>query len=233
MNRRLTWLVVFGLALTLVVYMASSSEDGITGLLHHEVGDSTRRIVLAICLIGFALVAFRKQLLQALEATLFWGLIILVLVVGYSYRAELRDARDRVLAELIPGYVADQGRTVEIVRGQDGDFTITAYVNGVDIPMVLDTGATSVVLTPDAARAAGLPVDALEYLTKIDTANGRTQAASVTLDRIGVGHLTEHSVPALVAKPGQLKHNLLGMSFLDRLESWDVRGDRLRMRGGL
>jgi aspartyl protease family protein len=38
-------------------------------------------------------------------------------------------------------------------------------------------------------------------------------------------------VPALVVQRGQLKNNLLGMSFLNRLESWEVRGDRLRMRG--
>jgi aspartyl protease family protein len=38
-------------------------------------------------------------------------------------------------------------------------------------------------------------------------------------------------VPALVAQHGQLKSSLLGMSFLNRLESWEVRGDNLRLRG--
>jgi aspartyl protease family protein len=41
----------------------------------------------------------------------------------------------------------------------------------------------------------------------------------------------ERSVPALVVQPGPLKNNLLGMTFLNRLESWEVRGDRLSMRG--
>lgn len=231
MSRRLTWSLVFGLGISLIVLMASSNEDGITGLLHHEMGQSTLRIVMAVCLAGFTLLVFRKQLLQALEATLFWGLIALLLIVGYSYRSELLDARDRVLAELMPGYVAGQGRNVELVRDNGGDFAITAHVNGVEIPMVLDTGASSVVLTQEAARSAGLPVEMLEYSTKIDTANGRTQAASVTLDRMDVGNLTEKSVPALVVQHGQLKHNLLGMSFLNRLESWEVRGDKLRLRG--
>jgi aspartyl protease family protein len=53
----------------------------------------------------------------------------------------------------------------------------------------------------------------------------------VTLDRVAVGGLTERAVPALVVQSGNLKNNLLGMSFLNRLESWEVRGDRLRMRG--
>jgi len=97
--------------------------------------------------------------------------------------------------------------------------------------MVLDTGASSVVLTQEAAKAAGLPIEVLNYTINVDTANGRTRAASVTLDRLAIGGLTERSVPALVAQPGQLKTNLLGMSFLNRLQSWEVRGDKLRMRG--
>jgi aspartyl protease family protein len=64
----------------------------------------------------------------------------------------------------------------------------------------------------------------------VDTANGRTRAAPVTLDRLAIGGLTERAVPALIAQQGQLKSNLLGMSFLNRLESWEVRGDKLRMR---
>jgi len=83
----------------------------------------------------------------------------------------------------------------------------------------------------EAAKAAGLPIEVLNYTVNIDTANGRTRAAAVTLDRLAVGGLTERSVPALVAQPGQLKNNLLGMSFLNRLQSWEVRGDRLRLRG--
>ena len=35
----------------------------------------------------------------------------------------------------------------------------------------------------------------------------------------------------LVVPRGQMKTNLLGMSFLDRLESWEVRADRLMLHG--
>jgi len=71
----------------------------------------------------------------------------------------------------------------------------------------------------------------LAYTVAVETANGRTRAAPVTLDRVAVGSIIERSVPALVAQPGQLKVSLLGMSFLNRLESWEVRGDRLLLRG--
>ncbi len=231
MSRRLIWSFVLGIALSLAALIASSDQDAIATLLRHDVGALALKIVLLAFVGGLVLVAFRERLSAALEAILFWAVVGLLLVVGYSYRFELRDVVDRVMAEVIPGHVAGRGRNVEVVRGQSGDFALIAHVNGARTPMVLDTGASSVVLTQEAAKAAGLPLEVLNYTVNVDTANGRTRAAAVTLDRIAVGGLTERQVPALVAQPGQLKNNLLGMSFLNRLQSWEVRGDKLRMRG--
>ena len=107
----------------------------------------------------------------------------------------------------------------------------SAKINGVNAPMVIDTGATSVVLTWETAKATGLPLEMLEYDVDVETAGGHTKAARLTLDRLAVGQLVEKSVPALVVPRGQMKTNLLGMSFLDRLESWGVRADRLMLHG--
>jgi clan AA aspartic protease (TIGR02281 family) len=120
---------------------------------------------------------------------------------------------------------------VQIPRGQGGEFALKARINGVSAPMVIDTGATSVVLTWETAKAIGLPLDMLEYNVDLETAGGHTKAARLTLDRLSVGKLTEKSVPALVVPRGQMKVNLLGMSFLDRLESWGVRSDKLMLHG--
>ena len=231
MSRRLTWSLVLGVALSLAALIASSDQDAIAHLLRHDVGALALKLVLLAFVGGLVLVMFRERLSQALEAILFWAVIGLLLVVGYSYRFELRDVVDRVMAELIPGHVAGHGLNVEVVRGHSGDFALAAHINGARVSMVLDTGASSVVLTQQAAKAAGLPLEVLNYTVNVDTANGRTRAAAVTLDRIAVGGVTERAVPALVAQPGQLKSNLLGMSFLNRLQSWEVRGDKLRMHG--
>jgi aspartyl protease family protein len=190
--------------------------------------------VLAVVLAGWAALLallLRQRFAQALRAVLFWLGIALLLALGYTYRFELRDVGDRVLAEFLPGYAAGRGRNVEIARGRGGSFAVTTRVNGARVAMVLDTGASAVVLTHDAAKAAGLPLEVLAYSVQVDTANGRTRAAPVTLDRIAVGGIVERAVPALIAQPGQLRVSLLGMSFLNRLERWEVRGDRLSLRG--
>ena len=62
-------------------------------------------------------------------------------------------------------------------------------INGARVAMVLDTGASSVVLTHEEARPPGLPLEVLDYSVNVETANGRTRAASVTLDKLAVGAL--------------------------------------------
>jgi aspartyl protease family protein len=230
-SRRLTWSLILGVALSLSAMVATSDQDAITSLLRHDLGALTLKVALVVCAGGLLLVLFKERLSKVFEAALFWTVVGLLLVVGYTYRYELGDVGDRVIAQLMPGHVAGHGRNAEVVRGTRGDFAVAAHINGAKVPMVVDTGATSVVLTQEAARAAGLPIEVLDYSVNVDTANGRTRAAPVTLARLAVGNLTEHNVPALVVQRGQLHNNLLGMSFLNRLESWEVRGDKLRMRG--
>lgn len=232
MSRRLTWSLLLGVALSLAVLIVTSGDhDAIAKLLRHDMGGLVLKVAVAVFAGGLVLVLFRERLSKALEALMFWAVVGLLLVVGYTYRFELRDAADRVIAQLMPGHVAGHGRNVEVVRGRSGEFALAAHINGARVPMVVDTGASSVMLTQKAAKAAGLPIEVLDYSVNVDTANGRTHAAAITLDRVAIGSLTERSVPALVAQDGQLKTNLLGMSFLNRLKSWEVRGDRLRMQG--
>jgi aspartyl protease family protein len=230
-NRRLLWSLLLGVAVSLAILIANRDDDAITKLLQHGMSDVLLKAAMAIFAGGLVLVIFRDRITKALEAALFWVVIGLLLAVGYTYRAELQEAGDRVLAELIPGRAATHGHVVEIVRGKSGDFSIHTQINGAKIAMLLDTGASSVVLTQEAAKAAGLPTDMLAYTVNVDTANGPMHAAPVTLDRIVVGGLTEREIPALVVQAGGLKSNLLGMTFLNRLEGWEVRGDKLRLRG--
>jgi aspartyl protease family protein len=228
---RLLWLLLAGLAIALLILTTRGGDGSVGPLSSGQFGSLAYTLALLV-FVGSAVVAmFRGRFMQAVTAALVWIVVALALIVGYSYRYELRGVGDRVMAELIPGHVVSHGRSVEVARTFNGDFDVTAEVNGARVGMVLDTGASSVVLTREAAKAAGLPLEVLIYSAEVDTANGRTRAAPVKLDRIAIGGLVERSVDALVVQPGQLKTSLLGMSFLNRLQSWEVRGDRLLLRG--
>lgn len=229
MRSRLHWIVLLGILFVLLLLITNHDQDVIGRFAARDYAALIVNIGFAVVIGGTVIILFRDRLSQALEAALFWVVIGMMLLVGYTYRAELRTIADRVMAEVIPGRAAQKGRVVEIARGRDG-FSVRAQVNGARIAMILDSGATAVVLTQEAAKAAGLPIEVLNYSTTVETANGRTRAAPVTLDRLAIGDIVERSVPALIAQPGQLRTNLLGMSFLNRLESWEVRGDKLLLR---
>jgi aspartyl protease family protein len=230
-RKGLLWFLLAALAIALVVLIAHHDEGTVGPFSTGDFASLSYRLVLLVFIASAVVVMFRGRFTQALSAALLWIAIGLALLVGYTYRFELREVADRVMAEVIPGYVVAHGRSVEVARAFNGDFDISARINGARVAMVLDTGASSVVLTREDAKAAGLPLEVLAYTAVIDTANGRTRAAPVRLDRVAVGGLVERSVDALVAQPGQLKTSLLGMSFLNRLQSWEVRGDRLLLHG--
>lgn len=176
---------------------------------------------------------FRGKGREMIQAALAWIVILFVFVTGYAYRFELRDLGNRVLAEIAPGYsVTARGGEVTIARSRGGSFIVAGAINGRDVRFIFDTGASAVVLTQDAARLAGIDPATLDYTVSVSTANGRTTAARVRLDRLSIGPISETRVEAMVARPGALAENLLGMSFLERLRSYEVRDDRLILRGG-
>jgi aspartyl protease family protein len=224
--RRLLWVLLLGLALALLVLIARNDQGTVGNLTTSDFASLAIKITILV-VVGAAVLTLFQERSQALESALLWVVLALVLVLVYTFRFDVRDSFDRALADLVPGHAATRGHSVEFSRSRAGDFPIFAQVNDARISMILDTGANSVVLTNEAAKAAGLPLDMVKYSVNVETANGRALAAPVTINRIIIGSIAERSIPALIAPPGQLKTSLLGMSFLDRLQSWEVRGDRL------
>lgn len=176
---------------------------------------------------------FQGRWREAARNAALWMLILFGLLAAYAYRFEFQDMANRVLAEVAPGYVVmARGGEVTIARSASGSFLVAGRINGREARMIFDTGASSVVLTDATARAAGIDPSSLSYSVTVATANGRTTAAPIRLDRLDIGPITETRVQALVARPGVLSENLLGMSFLERLASYEVRDDKLVLRGG-
>jgi aspartyl protease family protein len=231
MRSRLLWVLLLLIGIGLLALVLRHDQSTIAGFETGDFASLIYKIALLIFIGGAVLALFRERVAEAFQAAIFWVVVGLLLAVGYTYRHDLRDIGDRVLSELLPGRaVSRSGGVVEIARGNRGEFAIIVEINGARISTVYDTGASAVVLTQEAAKAAGLPLDFLNYSIAVETANGRARAAPVTLDRIKVGGIIERAVPALIAQPGQLRTSLLGMSFLNRLKSSEVRGDRLVLR---
>jgi aspartyl protease family protein len=106
-----------------------------------------------------------------------------------------------------------------------GHVIVDAVVNGAPMRMLVDTGASFVTLTPADARAAGIAAGQLVFNRRASTANGFVRMATVTLREIRLGQLSLNDVPAAVLE--NLNLSLLGMSFLERLNSYEMRGGKL------
>jgi aspartyl protease family protein len=112
-------------------------------------------------------------------------------------------------------------RTLVYRADRRGHFSLTATVNGAPTRFVVDTGASLVALTLDDARAAGIGRGELIFNQLTQTANGRVRFAPVMLREVRIGQLSIENVPAAVIE--NLDQSLLGMSFLKRLKSFEMR----------
>jgi aspartyl protease family protein len=166
-----------------------------------------------------------------------WVAIALALVAVYSFRQEFAMFGRRVAGELLPpgeNLTVESGQkgeqAVRLRRRSDGHFVARTQVNGAPITMLIDTGASTVVLQPSDARRAGIDVDRLRYSVPVQTANGTAFAAAVRLRHVAIGSIVLDGVDALVSAPGALRQSLLGMSFLRRLRSYEFSGEFLTLR---
>jgi clan AA aspartic protease (TIGR02281 family) len=119
---------------------------------------------------------------------------------------------------LRPGPAA---RTLVYRTDQRGHVALTAMVNGAPIRFLVDTGASRVTLTAEDARAAGIDPGGLVFNQRSQTANGLAREAPVTLREIRIDRLSIDNVSAAVNE--NLTVSLLGMSFLKRLKSFEMR----------
>jgi aspartyl protease family protein len=231
-----TWLALFILALGAMM-LVSNDSGMIAGLDSTTFGYAALFLALLVYVAGGLVTRYAGGASAMLRDIVTWLALGLGLVTLYAYRDDVMPIAARVVGELLPGTAmtveeSSNGVTeVRIRRRLDGHFNATVDVNGKPISMIVDTGASSIVLTPRDARKVGIDTGTLSYAIPVLTANGRTMAARVRLDTVAIGPLDRTKVEALVARPGALTQSLLGMSFLSRLRSYEFSGDFLTLRG--
>lgn len=120
------------------------------------------------------------------------------------------------------------GRALLTANAQ-GHFTATFRINGKAVEGMIDTGASSVAINETTARRLGFGGSDLDFKYKVNTANGQTAAAVVTLDRIEVDGVRVQDVKAMVLQDKALSGTLIGMTFLEKLGSYKVENGQMRL----
>lgn len=232
------WVVLALLIGAGVLLFLRGGSELLTGLSTGEIVTMAAGLVLAAIYIFSLVNDERVRPMQAIRYIVAWLAIGFALIAGYSYREELAVVGERVVGELRPSgeivssEVNEEGeRSVRVRRRLDGHFAVRATVNGQSMTLMVDTGASSVVLKPADAERAGVDLKKLSYTVAVHTANGMAYAAAVRLRTLAIGPLVVRNVDALVARPGSINENLLGMSFLRRLRSYEFAKDYLTLRG--
>jgi len=224
-----------GVALLIAVGLAVLVSADVGSLVGLSQGQTGALLPLVVLLVVFcaSLFAHRLPARHLVQGLLGWAAIFLIVVGVYTYRFELMGFSDRIMAELTPGagVVAEDGQSVTFRRGLGSSFHLDTEVNGSNVRMIFDTGASAVVLSRDDARAAGIDVDGLSYSIPVQTANGMGRAAAITIERMSVGGIERRGVRAFVAEDGALETSLLGMSYLETLEGYSVDRNALELRG--
>lgn len=108
-------------------------------------------------------------------------------------------------------------RSLTLHRRGNGHFESDAVVNGRHVQFLVDTGASDVVLRESEAARLGIRLSRHDYRARVSTANGIALAARTDLDQVELGRLKVRHVSALILPDRALSHNLLGMSFLSRV----------------
>lgn len=231
---RLFWIVMAVIGAGVVLLMLNNSAGHTFGMDNNDFGRLIWVGVL-VMVIGASLLRSGRPLGDMARNIGVWAALILVLIAAYQYRYELQDVASRVTAGLVPGSplalgVENGRQTVTLDKADNGHFEARILVNGTPVRAVVDTGATSTVLTSEDAQAAGFNPAALSYSVDVSTANGMARAATVRTDEVAIGGIVRKDMSVMVAAPGMLDQSLLGMNFIGSLSGFDVRGDRMILR---
>jgi aspartyl protease family protein len=220
-------------ALILIVYFLGAFllRDNFSTLFM-ESGGASWVALIAIGLVATAFAGPIRNLMGSLSEErhrAMFALAALFCIGGIEYiNTERAINAERIVAETAA--VAVVSPEASINRSWDGHFRAIAQVNGRDVGLMVDTGASLVLLRHDDALRIGIPLDELDYSTPLTTANGKSYVAKFYIADLTIGDVTLHNVRAAVAQEGALHSSLLGMSFLEKLDETVIQKDRMILR---
>jgi aspartyl protease family protein len=222
------WLGLIGAAIVLILILTRLFPEQRS---RSDWGEMIRLTGL-LALVSSGLVATRRLDVGRTARNLaVWVAIFALIVVGYASRGPLMAAFRSARSALLPAYaVSDSPRSITIGRSEGDAFYVVGQINGAPVKFLIDTGATDIVLSPVDAAKAGLTAPAGAYSRPSETANGVGYSAPATVKSLSVGPIQLADVPVMINQ-APMAASLLGMPFLKRLDSFEVKGDQLILRG--
>lgn len=176
---------------------------------------------------GFAVFWSRSSLLRLMKVAGVW--VTIGLGISTFYMISKSDFGARLMTAIDPAGVAVTGEGLAVTRSRDGHFWIRAKFNGVPIRMMVDTGASNVVLSPKDANSVGLRPDLLNFSSQAITANGAVPIARSTVTSVAIGDQTFFDVPVTV-NGVEMDGSLMGLTLLNQFGSVEFRGDTMILR---
>lgn len=185
-----------------------------------DLGSLIYLIVLLAAVGSWVFVQNRQSLGKTAQQLAIWGLIFLGVIAAYGL---WDDIRHTVMPQ--QAVLSDTGQ-ITVPRARDGHYYLSLEINGTPITFLVDTGATEIVLTQNDAKRLGIDTAALNYFGRAMTANGEVRTARVTLETVALDSIIDQNVAAWVNE-GALEDSLLGMSYLQRFASFEIRNSEL------
>ena len=189
------------------------------------------QLIAILVLVSSGLVYARRiKFGEAVRNASIWVGIVTFLLLGYTYRAELSAIMYRVAGELMPGFAVPLSpNEIIITASDDGHFYVNGKANGQHLRFMIDTGASEIMLSPRAASRIGINLKSLQFTQRYRTANGIGLGAPYRLKRFSIGSF-EFAETKVSINKSEMSESLLGLSFLQRLKSYEFRGDKLYLR---
>lgn len=194
--------------------------------------DSLRLVqtVLVAILVVSALISRRLPMRQVFRLALAWLAIfgLIFIIFGYRHRIVSEWYRLGLSWNLTEQRLASDGKSVVLQRSPDGHFWADVRINSAALRMMIDSGASITAISERSRRDLGLKKDR-GFGTYVETANGSVPVERVTLEELAIESIVVQNIGA-VTSPNFGDINVLGMNFLDRLESWSVSGGEMTLR---
>lgn len=180
-----------------------------------------------IVLFGGSMAYFSRASKSAVLKSLFGWLLIVSVTFGL-YTMGKGDSFT-TMADITPSRTVSQTGEMMVERQRDGHFWVMTQINGKNLPMMVDTGASMVVLSKKDARRMGINLDELRFTGSSSTANGKVAFARTRLDNFQIGHVEFQNFMVTV-NGGEMNGSLLGLDALDKFKSYEMRGDTMILR---